>query len=803
VKGATKMSSEDMRVGLRILGLLTPVLLVVLGFAISIALKGFTADQAQTQILEDFETGDFSKLRWETGGDAPWIISEVSHGGAYAAQAGKIGDNGVSWLQVTLVVSEGSITFWYKTSSEPFDALRFLIDGEEVLKASGEADWQKAEYEVSAGPHTFRWEYTKDRSRAAGQDTAWIDDITFSNICHYEVVAPGVFRVTPLQSIQKALDDAGDGFTILVTSGTHVGNLRITKGVTLRGEEGSIIQGELVYLSCHSEMRDYNPPVLWIGWGRGPWLQLRDQYSEAPNRPSEIKVRLEGLEVRPDPRALSCDLYSPFTMLAVTNVSLIVRNCTIHGVSDVYGGQAELTDNTLDVVTVNAEAIIERNKIGKLFLDGEVTVVNNTVGGIYLGGGRFTIERNMTGVIRIWPYCEAIIRGNEIVGAYTGYVIDPAIVIDAQQSTVELVENRIINWTTGVKIHREQQGVQGDSKVSIQGNVISLEEGPAYLSAYGIELYADQVRPGSSRVSVDIKDNVIQGFMFGIFVHEPEDSREDITLSREIFTVTGSSNQMRNNRLDLLGPLPGTLRAPLVPETSRTVVRVPGDYDSIQEAVDAVAPGGKVLLGAGAFTIRSSIIVWKPVTIEGAGRDRTTVGFEPATRYSWEFMSWPGFDTSVITVTHGVDGVTLRALTLQNTSWGILAYGAFSLDNCRIRFLDAGVTVAGGGDVVIRDSELSFLRAIEDGLYVLSAVYVPRCGEARITLNNNTFGGGGLKWGVFLQTRCGHPLWGTGAIEPFPGAVRGSGNKTEASFCPSELSFLTTSAGGCYGDGCR
>jgi hypothetical protein len=54
-----------------------------------------------------------------------------------------------------------------------------------------------------------------------------------------------------------------------------------------------------------------------------------------------------------------------------------------------------------------------------------------------------------------------------------------------------------------------------------------------------------------------------------------------------------------------------------------------------------------------------------------------------------------------------------------------------------------------------------------------------------------------------LQTRCGHPLWGTGAIEPFPGAVRGSGNKTEASFCPSELSFLTTSAGGCYGDGCR
>jgi len=230
----------------RLIGLAGALALFVLGLgfvgSIGPGLASSTQSGSEEPLIEDFETGDFSKLRWETGGDAPWIISKVSHGGTYVAQAGKIGDNGVSWLQVTLVVSEGSITFWYKTSSEPFDALRFYIDGEEMLKASGETDWQEVTYAVATGTHTFRWEYAKDHSKIGGQDTAWIDDIAFPPYFRYTVVVPErVLLVLPGQSIQGAIDVAENGSIILVSPGTYRENLVISKGLTIRGAGPDVV----------------------------------------------------------------------------------------------------------------------------------------------------------------------------------------------------------------------------------------------------------------------------------------------------------------------------------------------------------------------------------------------------------------------------------------------------------------------------------------------------------------------------------------------------------------------------------
>lgn len=723
----------------------------------------------QTALAEGFETGGLATLSWKTGGDAPWRVTQPGRESKFAAQAGQIGDNGTSWLEITLVVAEGAVRFWYKTSSEPFDALRFLIDGEEVLKASGEADWQEAECEVSAGPHTFRWEYAKDRSRAGGQDTAWVDDIAFSNVCHYEVVAPGVFRVTPLQSIQSALDDAEDGFTILLTAGTHVGSLRVTKSVTLRGEAptGAVLQGE------------NDRPVVWAEWGQYEYLV--DEYSRAPDRPREIEVRLERLEVVRDGVQAA--------VIAVTNVSLVVRDCTIRGDSRVIGCRAEFRGSHIRGASL-------------YFKNTEADVTDNMLEGgrVEVDGGRATIERNKLtpGYIQIGPGCEAVVRGNQI----TEDAFDrPGIYIEPGQSNVEVAENRISNFLYGVKIYVPPDGLQADAKVSIWGNVISyVHEYWKGSNGIEIQLYPWHVRTSPGRLLVNISRNAIQGFARGIYVYEPWASRVDIARSREVLTVTGSLNNMRDNQLDLQGSLPGTLRAPSVPETSSTVVRVPSDYATIQEAVDAVAPGGKVLIGAGTFTIGSSTTVWKPVTIEGAGRDKTSVGFDEARSWRRLAESWPGAGASVITVTHGVTGVILRALTLQYAACGILAYGALSVDNCRIRFLGTGITVAGGGNIVIRDSDLSLEQT---GINGRSAVLVSWSSEAHITLSNNTFGGGyGLKWGVFLETECGY----ADVVEPFPGTVRGSGNRTtatEASFCPSTLSFLTTSAGGCYGEGCR
>ena len=87
--------------------------------------------------------------------------------------------------------------------------------------------------------------------------------------------------------------------------------------------------------------------------------------------------------------------------------------------------------------------------------------------------------------------------------------------------------------------------------------------------------------------------------------------------------VSGSLNTMHGNWVDLCGAVSSSLRTPLVPETDRVELRVPGDYQSLQEAIDAIAPGGTITLGNG--TITEGATVWKPLTLQGAGIGQTTI----------------------------------------------------------------------------------------------------------------------------------------------------------------------------------
>lgn len=59
------------------------------------------------------------------------------------------------------------------------DALGFYIDNLKVGQWSGNLNWKRISYPVSAGQHTFRWEYLKDAATSTGQDAAWVDFIVF------------------------------------------------------------------------------------------------------------------------------------------------------------------------------------------------------------------------------------------------------------------------------------------------------------------------------------------------------------------------------------------------------------------------------------------------------------------------------------------------------------------------------------------------------------------------------------------------------------------------------------------------
>ena len=133
-------------------------------------------------IVEDFETGDFSKFDWQNSGNAEWtIVDSEANTGTYSAKSGDISDNQSSILSLTVeVLADGELSFYKKVSSEgSWDKLFFFIDNQKLGEYSGEQDWQQVTFDVTAGTHTFKWEYKKDVSASSGQDCAWIDDIQF------------------------------------------------------------------------------------------------------------------------------------------------------------------------------------------------------------------------------------------------------------------------------------------------------------------------------------------------------------------------------------------------------------------------------------------------------------------------------------------------------------------------------------------------------------------------------------------------------------------------------------------------
>ena len=130
---------------------------------------------------EDFESGDFTRNPW-TQNSRPWEIttSNVFDGTYSARSQSNQSRSSESKLTISWNSSNNdSIKFYYKVSSEEgYDIFRFSIDGTEKMTASGEVDWTFASFPIAAGYHIFSFSYTKDRSGTAGNDCAWVDNIT-------------------------------------------------------------------------------------------------------------------------------------------------------------------------------------------------------------------------------------------------------------------------------------------------------------------------------------------------------------------------------------------------------------------------------------------------------------------------------------------------------------------------------------------------------------------------------------------------------------------------------------------------
>ena len=161
----------------------------VAGTQYQIAVDGYAADQGQivlqvlplTSALPLDEVLDNLGLASTSGGTVPWLGQTcVTHDGTNAARSGPLDANGQSWLETSLPVA-GTITFWWKVSCESgYDFQNLTINGVEQARITGEVDWQQKTIVLGASNNTLRWTFAKDYSVSAGQDTAWLDQVSFA-----------------------------------------------------------------------------------------------------------------------------------------------------------------------------------------------------------------------------------------------------------------------------------------------------------------------------------------------------------------------------------------------------------------------------------------------------------------------------------------------------------------------------------------------------------------------------------------------------------------------------------------------
>ena len=125
---------------------------------------------------------DNASQTFTTGGAANWVgVSDESYYGGSSARSGAISHSQTTWLQ-TEVTGEGTLSFWYKVSSESgWDKLIFYVDGVQKTTASGTVGWSRFECVISNNTqHVVKWTYSKDGLGSTGSDCCWVDKVEWT-----------------------------------------------------------------------------------------------------------------------------------------------------------------------------------------------------------------------------------------------------------------------------------------------------------------------------------------------------------------------------------------------------------------------------------------------------------------------------------------------------------------------------------------------------------------------------------------------------------------------------------------------
>jgi len=165
--------------------------------------------------------------------------------------------------------------------------------------------------------------------------------------------------------------------------------------------------------------------------------------------------------------------------------------------------------------------------------------------------------------------------------------------------------------------------------------------------------------------------------------------------------IQGRDNQMEGNGIDLGGNVSAELRTPLVPETEATELSYPGPYETLQETVDALAPGGTITVAGRTYWREEiGVTIWKPLTLMTDGGQVVL---------------------NVISLIDSAQGVTIDGLTMHGTYKQAFLLGGHcqaTIVRCIIEGREQAISMSDAAqadiiDTIISDNEVGVFMVRE------------------------------------------------------------------------------------------
>jgi len=377
-----------------------------------------------------------------------------------------------------------------------------------------------------------------------------------------------------------------------------------------------------------------------------------------------------------------------------------------------------------------------------------------------------------------WVEHEArlVLTSSTVEGTWDG-------VVARDRAVVQVAQSRIANvrWD-GVK-------VQGGAQATVVGSTLSSGRGTGVRT--------------SEAAQAELAGNRITGWT------------AQGVLSLSSFAPTGEGNAFADNGVDLVGNVPGSLRAPLHPAVHMNLRFPHPAYPSLQAAVDALLPGGTLVLAEGIYV--GGVTVGKPLRIEAAGVVLLTA-------------KAPG-ESAVVSLVGGAD-LVLVGVALGEGSEGVVlgADARASLTDCVVSDNSRGVHVADGAEIRLLRCRLS--RNSQGGLgvwdrggatlrecaFTANGMFgISAAGRAQVVVEDCLITESGWNGGVILGGSAEAELWGNSIVRnygtgialyhglclgtgrAFTGRVRGGRNELAGNYkgdtCPRELGFLAGEGG--------